>query len=158
MKKLKKELIFCEHCGALMKSWWHRLTPGLVDLLFRAIDLVKKNQENIIKKNEICFTVSENCNFNKLRYFGLIAKHRDIDDCPIEGEFVLTINAGRFLRGEIEMPVRVKTYRNELKEKDIKTVSVSHFYNLVPEFDKRSQFEFEIHEGNLFIHKQNKLI
>jgi hypothetical protein len=58
----------------------------------------------------------------------------------------------------IQLHFKVKTYRNELKKKDIKTVPVSHFYNLVPEFDKRSQFEFEIHEGNLFIHKQNKLI
>lgn len=153
--------MYCEHCGALMKEWWHRLTPGLIDLLFRSIQLVKQRNVNVIEKNQICRTVSEACNFNKLRYFGLIAKRRDENDHPIDGEFVLTINAGRFLRGEIEMPVRVKTYRNELKEKDSKTVSVKHFYNKVPEFDRRSQFDFEIAEGKLIVplpKKQVKLI
>lgn len=143
----------CPHCGAQMKEWWHRLTPGLVNLLFDCIQIVKSKNKNLILRREIIRTPSEAGNFYKLRYFGLIAKHRDQNGDPIEGEFVLTVNAGRFLRGEIEMPIRVKTYRNQLIEKDQKTVPIRNFYGKVPEYDSRSQFDFEIHNGEVVVKK-----
>lgn len=137
----------CPHCGAQMKEWWHRLTPGVVELLFRTIEVVKNKGVNIVEKNEVCKTNSECCNYNKLRYFGLIAYARDDNDDRIDGVFVLTRNAGAFLRGEIGMPYKVKTYRNELVEKSEEMVMVNSFRGKYPWFDSKYDFDFDIRDG-----------
>ena len=142
----------CPHCGAQIKEWWQRLTPGIVNMLFDCIQIVKAKNENLILTREIVKKASD-ANFYKLRYFGLIAKRRDGQGNNIDGEFVLTTNAGRFLRGEIEMPVRVKTYRNHVIEKDSEIIGIRNFYGKIPEFDKRSQFEFEIYGDDLLVKK-----
>ena len=153
MIKRKKNFVdaTCPHCGAQMKNWFQRLNPGMVELLFRSIELVKTKGVNIIQKNEVCKTNSECCNYNKLRYFGLIAYARDDNDDRIDGVFVLTRNAGAFLRGEMEMPRRVKTYRNELIEKSQETISVNAFRGRYPWFDSKYDFDFDIHDGKFII-------
>jgi hypothetical protein len=150
----------CPHCGAQMKEWWHRLTPGLVSLLFASIAHVKQKGVNIIEKNEVCKTNSECCNYNKLRYFGLIAYARDADGNRIDGVFVLTRNAGSFLRGEIKMPCKVKTYRNELIGKSDEEVTINAYrHKMQVWFDHKEDFEFDIHDGRVVFDKviQSKL-
>jgi hypothetical protein len=161
---MKKEKVLCDttcpHCGAQMKEWWHRLNPGMVGLLFASIALVKQKGVNIIEKNEVCKTNSECCNYNKLRYFGLIAYARDADGNRIDGVFVLTRNAGSFLRGEIKMPYRVKTYRNELIGKSEEEVFITAYRKKMQTwFDNKEDYEFDIHDGKVMfdLNKQRVL-
>lgn len=140
----------CPQCGAAMKEWWQRLTPGIVRLLFEAIRIVKSKNENLILNSEIIKKPAD-VNFYKLRYFGLIQPQKDEGQNAIPGHWILTTNAGRFLRGEIEMPRRVKTFRNRLIEKDEQTIPVKFFYNRYPEFDSHDAFQYDIHpiDGHL---------
>lgn len=103
----------CPHCGAKMQSYWHRMTPGLVKALVKFAKAVKANGVNHAHtRKDAHLTTSELCNFTKLRHHGLVAKYMENGE-HVTGEWLLTKRAGEFLRGEIDIPLKVKTYRNK---------------------------------------------
>lgn len=147
MTEIRDEI--CEHCGARMKEWWHRLTPGLAYLFLRAVDHVEKTGTNLVDKN-VLFSDSSRShynNFNKLMYFGLVAYEENPDGSRVNHHFVITTNGLRFARGEMKMPMRVKTYRNKKIEEDENEVGIEFFRGKYPEFE--SEFAFDIHNGKV---------
>ncbi len=131
----------CPHCGASMKAFWHRITPGLVGTLVKVYVKVCSKNENIIHKNELELTHSEYGNFQKLRFHGLIAKHR-IEGAWREGEWLITKRGGQFLRGEIQIPARVKTFRNRVIGHDTDVVAIKDVIGTEPFFEQKFAFEF----------------
>lgn len=136
----------CPNCGASMVERWHLLTPGLVQILIKCIRAVKNNNQNRFHwDKDMQFDRSESHNFHKLRYHGLIA-HADPDNKK-SGYWLLTDRAGRFLRGEIRVPKKVKTFRNHVVDHGKEMVDIKALVNQSAWFE--TAFEFDIRDGKL---------
>ena len=111
------------------KEFWHTLTPGLVEVLRKFGLRVKSLDKNKIHiRKDLDLDISENNNFQKLKYWGLVAKYRE-NGKHIAGFWVLTRNGGAFLRNELDMPKKVKTFENHLIEKSQERTRITDFFN-----------------------------
>lgn len=138
----------CECCGASLKAYWHTLTPGLVSTLIRMIQAVKtKGVNEIHLQKEVEMTKNQYNNFQKLRFFGLVAKVRNDDSTHKTGYWLITNRGGEFLRGKISIPRRVKTFRNQVEDHDPETVFIYRYLNQFPWFE--TEFQFEIVDGKV---------
>lgn len=131
----------CETCGASLKKFWHRITPGLVDTLVQAYSVVSAKSENVFTREEMKLSNSAYTNLYKLRYHGLIAKHK-INGEWHKGEWLITRRGGQFLRGEIEIPVRVQTFRNKVIGHDSQLVKIKDVIGTDPYFETNFDFEY----------------
>ena len=147
----------CPHCGATMKEYWQGLTPALVNILIHCIEAVKRNGANRFHwEKDVRHNVNESHNFHKLRIHGLIARAEP--DNPRSGYWLITDRGGKFLRGEISVPRRVRTFRGHVVGHDDVLVNIKSLRLPVPWYQK--DFEFEIHEGKFLpnLNKQQTLI
>lgn len=127
---------YCPHCGAKMVEYKQRLTPGLVSCLSKAIEFVHANNRNEFHlQRDLNLTKTEFANFQKLRYFALVAQVEGKD-----GSWLITSRGGEFLRNEKGIPEFVKTYRNKVQSKSNTVLFYRDFRNKVPYFD--SEFEY----------------
>lgn len=135
----------CPHCGSSLKKYWHRLTPGLVKTLVKVYKAVSIKQENRVTKNDLNLSHSEYGNFQKLRFHALIAKVK-VDGKWDRRSWLLTKRAGDFLKGRIDVPYRVQTFRNEVVGHDARRVFVKDVTDVTPYFesyeDFKNQFDF----------------
>lgn len=134
-----------------MKEWWHALTPGLVSILIKAITFVKKTGVNEFHVHkDLLLNHFEASNFQKLRFHGLVA-HAD-PDARRNGKWLITKRGGEFLRNEIAVPKKVKTFRNKVLEHSEELVKIGDFLGKVPWYEQ--DFAFEIHDGKVTPLKQ----
>jgi hypothetical protein len=136
----------CPHCGASLKIWRHSLSKGLVDTLIDFIKAVKKKGKNSIHLQEdISLTKNQYNNFQKLHYFGLVAK-----DDKNPGHWLITRWGGEFLRGERKIEKFALTFRDELKGREGELVGISDYFP--DEFNTeywQKLFDFNIYQGSL---------
>lgn len=130
----------CPHCGASLKKYWHRLTPGLVKTLVKFYQGVCNKSENKLTKDDLELTHSEYGNFQKLRFHALIAKVK-VDGHWDRRTWLLTRRGADFLKGRIEVPHRVQTFRNEVIGHDPRTVFVKDVIDLEPYFESYDDFK-----------------
>lgn len=116
----------CPHCGAAMTEYVHSLTPGLVKSLVKFGEAIScKGTNDIHLQTEVDLTKNEYNNFQKLRYWGLV---HHVDKSNIKsGRWLLTKLGGQFLRNEIGMPKKVKTFRNKKIAQWDTTISIKDF-------------------------------
>lgn len=129
----------CPTCGHSMKAYFHTLTPGLVSVLITAIEFVHasgKNQFHL--QDDLHLSVNAFCNVTKLRFHALIAK---VDGKP--GFWLITARGGRFLRGEIAVPSKVKTFRNRVIEHSTELIHINELKGKIPEFEKEFAYEVQ---------------
>ena len=112
----------CPHCGAKMEKKKHLLNRGLVKALRVTIAGVKAQDKNDIAFGDIPWDNNNKGfnlrqNFQKLRYFGLVAHPRDENGKRIWGRWLITKRGGQFLRGEISVYSFVVSYRNHVIER-----------------------------------------
>lgn len=128
-----------------MKIWKHRLTPGLVNIFMKFVEAIKsKGINNVHLQDEVHLTKNEYNNFQKLRYFGLVAKGEKT------GNWVLTKRGLAFVRSEEPVSLWVGTFRNLIEERSEETVYINNFINkgfLGEWFQK--EFDFDISQGKL---------
>ena len=120
----------CQHCGAKMNKYWHRLTPVMVRALVKTLQVVRDQDNNHVQISDVDLSHSEYGNYQKLRYHGLIAKHHD-DEGNFDG-WLITKRGGQFLRGEVCLPLRVQTFRNRVVEHDSQLVYISDVIGHTP--------------------------
>ena len=138
----------CPHCGASMKEFWHNLTPGLVNNLIKFIEAVKSKGENEIHlQKDLDFTKNEYNNFQKLRYWGLV-HHADKDNTH-SGKWLITRQGGEFLRNELAVPKRIKTFRNQIVEKGEEFVKISDFFPHRRVDFWQENYDFDIHQSKI---------
>jgi hypothetical protein len=99
------------------------------------------------------FRYNEFSNFTKLRFHALVAK---VDRKP--GYWLITARGGQFLRGEIAVPQRVKTFRNKVLDHSREMIHILQLKGKVPEFQKEYAYEYQgpaatkrIEQPNLFV-------
>jgi hypothetical protein len=96
--------------GCIRQAFWHTLNPGLVSVLIKCIQLVHEREKNEFHlRRDLHLSVNEFSNFTKLRFHALIAK---VEGKP--GYWLITARGGQFLRGEIPVPLKVKTFLNKV--------------------------------------------
>lgn len=146
---MKPEIKTCEHCGASLRKNWHKLTPLLVTALLKFHRAVKRRGENkvhyIHDMTDEPLTISENKNWSKLRFHGLIAKYRE-NGKHKSGYWVLTRRGAQFLRGEIRVPYEVLTFRNRVENHSLETVSIEDVWGGRPYVEQIDDIEYETAE------------
>ncbi len=98
---------YCEHCGAKVVQHKHGLSKGLL----RGLVKFSKRGEGAINLNRCKMTLSEQTNFYKLKYWGIVQKAGGNEH---SGEWKLTPEGWRFLRGEISFHHSVRTFRGQV--------------------------------------------
>lgn len=134
------ELTICPHCGATMKETWQSLTPGLINILIKCYQCVSNKKDNVFTMNELKLTHSEYGNFQKLRFHALIAK-RKVNGQIVPKEWVITHRGGNFLKGEISVPSRVKTFRNRVIDRDENLVTIGDVMRSQPYWQVNFDFD-----------------
>lgn len=114
----------CPLCGASMEKRWCNLSPLLVKILVKAYAVVISKNENRFRLTELKLDPNEYNNFQKLRYHALIAKYKENGEHQ-KAYWLLTRRCGQFLRGELEIPRRVRTFRNKVIEHDPELVNIT---------------------------------
>lgn len=136
----------CETCGAGLKKYWHRVTPGMVKTLIKArrhVDASQKNEFHLYKDltGDNALTTVEQMNWTKLRFHGLVAKVKRNGEWEY-GYWLITKRGGQFLKGEIAIPHRVQTFRNKVVAHDSTLVYIKDVIGEMPYFDNNIEFEY----------------
>lgn len=140
----------CPHCGANMKIWKHALSLGLV-LTFRKFGLAIKTKRvnDIDLQKEIELTKNEYNNFQKLRYFGLVHHVKDQDGNRKAGRWLVTRNGWAFLRGDLQIPEYVRTFRNKIYDKTENHKFIFEFDPMYSQQYFQSTFDFDVFQERL---------
>lgn len=133
----------CSHCGASLKKYWHRLTPGLINTLVKVYVGISSKGENVITKDELDLTHSEYGNFQKLRFHALIAKHK-VDGKWNRRDWLITRRGVEFLKDQIKIPYRVQTFRNKVVAHDAKRIGIADVMGSQPYFEGYEEFKNQL--------------
>lgn len=136
----------CETCGGPVKEYYHSLTRGLVDTLVKFGYYVRNkglNKAHII--DEVGLSIPQYCNFQKLKYFGLVAKWKDPNGSTKTGYWVLTMQGLEFLKDRASVAKKVKTFRGVKISEEGPYVKISDFHQAGDPYWEQ-EFSFEIHD------------
>lgn len=138
----------CPHCGAKMKAYWHKLTPLLVRTLVKfRVGVNEKGMNKVHLQDDLDLTKTEYNNFQKLRLHGLVAKYKE-EGQHINGYWLLTRRGSDFLNGTLDIPKRVKTFRNKVVDYDPVKVFVVDVINEQPFVETIDDIQYDIVQSN----------
>lgn len=124
---MKKEVKYCECCGAKMMEYRHHLNKQMADALLKLLPFEHADLKQIrLERNQWQ-------NFQKIQYWGLVEKYFEGGERQ-GGCWSVTDKGKRFLKGEISVPCNVWTYRNRTIKEDDKKVNIE---DLIPDFKWR---------------------
>lgn len=141
----------CPHCGASMKQYWHKVTPGIVSALgkFR-MAVINKGENRIhliqdMKGKSFELAPYEWKNWTKVRFNGLVAKYRQ-NGVWERGYWLLTKRGNDFLTGKIDIPDRVLTFRNQVIDHGSERVSVHDVVHQLdlPYFEELGDIQWQL--------------
>jgi hypothetical protein len=107
MKDEKGEC-FCKLCGAKTVEYSHNINKGLCNAIVKLY-----NAGGMAQLSNISLTKSEYCNFQKLKYWGLVDKITNIEKRGKGGEWMITKSGKDFVMGQCAIPEKAITYRGE---------------------------------------------
>lgn len=143
--QVKDEL--CLHCGAKLKKYWHRLTPGLVKALAKLYAAICEKGENDININDEMnnrrfeLNHSERSNWQKLRLHALVARVRYAGEVQ-KGRWLITRRGVDFLLGRVSVPVRVQSFRNRVVDHDTQMADLTAVMKGKPYWER--EFDYDI--------------
>lgn len=126
----------CSACDAPMVEYRHTLSKGLISALAKACE-----QDGPFHLNSLGLTYNQQCNFQKLRYWGLVAKCYDPDGERNNGWWVVSDFGRNFFNGRITCARQVWTYRGDFLCFDGEHVYVSQV--LENRFKRRKKYAAE---------------
>jgi hypothetical protein len=86
---------------------------------------VLKRNGGVGNINHIGLTSNQRNNFQKLAYWGLVEKHYE-NNKRVSGTWNITRVGELFLRGNIQIPIWITTYRNKISGKSNKSVGINY--------------------------------
>lgn len=111
-KNVTSEKKICDHCGAKIVEYKHGLGKGLMRGLYK----IARAGGGPINIRTIGLTVDELTNFQKLRYWNLVAKSDPKSEKG--GDWNLTGIGVKFVQGELRIPKYVWTFRGKFSRYD----------------------------------------
>lgn len=107
----------CPSCGQAVRARWEVLTSGLVkDLSIFHEAVLRKGKNEIHLQDDCTFNKNQYNNFQKLRYFGLVAKVQE-EGKTRSGRWLITRRGGEFLRGVTPINKKVLIFNNHIKDR-----------------------------------------
>lgn len=141
---------FCSLCGQKILKNKHRFSRSLADLLLLTAQRFTVNESFHLQKN-LNLTKNQYCNFGKLQYWGLIAKHYQ-DGRRLGGYWHLTRRAGEVLNGSA-VPRWIQTFNNkviEISEDRITLEETIGYYDLPKQWAERQEKVSDFGQLELF--------
>jgi hypothetical protein len=138
----------CLCCEASLSKSNHAITAGMVSALAKMYAHVIRTGKNDVNprkdmdRTENELTKDEDGNWTKLRFHALIAKVKENGQHK-RGRWLITRRGAQFLRGEIQIPARVWTFRNHIVERSEEMVTVAQVYGSEPYYPTYADFPFE---------------
>lgn len=136
---------YCTHCGQPTSRNKHSIARMLSNILMA----VRHFQVPFHLQKDTSLTKNQYNNFQKLKYWGLVAK----DGCPT-GHWYITLCGKRFISGEITIPKWVKTFNNRVVEESKEYVSVHDCQKLSTTYKQAKEYiedrDSHINEKELF--------
>lgn len=108
----------CPHCDAPIVEYKHGLSTGLA----RGLRLLAEAGGGPLNLNELGMTISQQTNFQKLRYWGLVEKSDPSSEKG--GVWNITEDGWEFLRRETGMRKFVYTFRGEVVRYEGASISI----------------------------------
>ena len=108
---MKTEIKCCENCGQSLRANWHTFGEKMARMF---VDFARtSNGEPMKLRDAFGNDTNRYCNFQKLRYFGVVVHHK--------GKYQISAKGHQFLRGDIPIPKKVFTVQNKVERagKDI---------------------------------------
>ena len=141
---MSNEIYECPTCHHSSNAYWHGLTPGVVNALikFKRAVLANGNSIHLLKDMEgkpYELTRHEWNNFTKLRFHGLAVR----DDNAGAGYWLLTRRGNDFLKGQIDVPAKVKTMNNHVIDHSSTYVTIEQVLGSKPYFEEVDTLERE---------------
>lgn len=143
----KKE--YCPTCGQPIMRHHHSFSQILATMLLITATKYDIGKPFHLQKN-LGLTNNQYNNFQKLKYWGLIAKHF-VDGKRIGGYWVLTKKAQLLIRGIIKIPKWVATFNNKPVEQSTEEINIKNalgFYQ-IPEQWAETQEQMSIGQQDL---------
>ena len=131
---MSKESKFCECCGAKTVRYRHSFSKQLAMGLYRLYE----SGGGPINLKHIGLTRYQWTNFQKLRYWGLVAPAHREDGTRIDGEWIITPEGKRFIDLGTAIQKGVWTYRGEAVEFDGNTCFFLDMHD--PTYKKRPEY------------------
>lgn len=138
----------CKCCGASMKIHSHGLSRGLVNTLIKfrkaVLNRPHYNFNKVHIPDDVVLTKNEYNNFQKLRYFGLVAKVRKADGSREQGYWLLTRNGNAFCKGQKAISKSVQTFRNKIVSRNEEKITILQALQSdeLPYFENEFEYEF----------------
>lgn len=141
----------CPHCGAKLTGRWERLTPGIIKTLVKLwTEVLAKGVNDIHLQVEMALNNNEYNNFQKLRYFGLVAKVRGSnkqgDAVSGHGRWLITRRGAQFLHGTATVNRRVYIFRNHIEDRSVERVHVGDVFKEKQDWPRHEDFAAQIEE------------
>jgi hypothetical protein len=96
----------------------HNLSVGLIIILTKFGDEVYRREKNKVHvQRDLSLSNTEFGNYQKLRYWGLIAKWKNAEGIHEQGWWLLTHRGALFLRNKISVPKSVFTQDNHIVQR-----------------------------------------
>ncbi len=138
----------CSACGAKLRAYWVTLTPGIIHALVKfrqALSIKGENKIHLLDdmdNREYELSRHEWNNFSRLRFHALVAKYKK-DGEHEAGYWLLTSRGAAFLRGEADIPVKVKIFRNKVVDHSEDTVFIKDVIGSTPYFETVDDIQYE---------------
>ena len=146
-KQHNHEVKNCPHCNASLVMRWESLSKGLVKTLIKfRKEVVEKNKFNRVHpRKDMNLNISEYANFQKLRYFGLVAHVKKADGTEDSGYYLLTKRGNLFAKNQMSIPNKVLIFRNKIEARGTTFVNVNSILNNVdvPYWNEKDDFDIE---------------
>jgi len=119
----------CPYCECpIPKKYKYHLDDLDVSTLLKIWQAVIEQKENKINVSDIGLTQSERLRLTQLRFHALVAKYKTLQGTHVGNMWLITKRGGDFLKGDINVPSYVITWRNKVidhseekkKKKDFK--------------------------------------
>lgn len=110
----------CPVCKRSLDGRWERLTPGICRTLVKFwMKVVEKRVNQVHLQRDLELDKNAYNNFQKLRYFGLVAKVKEQS-----GYWLITRRGAQFVHGKQRVNRQVRIFDNHIVERSEETISI----------------------------------
>lgn len=132
----------------MLQGRWESLSAGLCRTLIAFFGLVEEHGANDVHLLKAGLTVNQTNNFQKLRYFGLVAK---IEGKP--GHWLLTTRGKEFVEGRASVAKKVFVFHNAVQGHSEETIYIADAVTENPYWRKKEHYVLpvaQMHQAPLF--------
>lgn len=144
LEELRQEMArdgLCPCCLKKAQAYWHPITKLRIHALQKMYAAVIESHENLVDVGEAGLDYAERSSLSILRFHALIAKKLDSKGHQNRRQWVITHRGAQFLRNQMDIPLKVKTYQNRVVDHSTEMVSIIEVLGYNPDLPPTEPFE-----------------